>query len=616
MSYITEISGGLGKIFQPSPRTRSLIAVGILKPGANAAMTRWNIITNGDFVLQDAHEARYTAYVAKSTIPVITKFREDPTSKYPKTNVYREWIAKFLATPADTRLWDDPESHGSFWKILAFHDGKTGQEEKLKDILPLDILARTWPMYHGHGFMYFQDSEYDTLLTEEYELHEVFDHIQQLISEFLTLTKYPLTEWTPLGFGEVEFHADKAPKLEKRPGRETRFLEKYKMRMDFPSLTNNLPDMAYYYFWLELLAQALKWIIVIDGYTDDDYLALAWHIIYQANGAGTNTRPTEYPLNADDIFGQILDNIGDDSNEAYTYRFANPAEWRLYLGYCIIKALVISRIDAEIHDVDFHLTEGDRLTAVESLRRIWHSDYDDFGSETTPFYVPATTYLEDDCWLPCIINMHSDNDVNVWSRLSPIVGDKFQKVKVEKHEILSSVLEPLDTTTAYIEWDLSTNDARRQEILYRRHKVILFKFQLHGYTDRLFGERGRLQQFFMAQITGTPIHWKHGYVMKPGLNIVVDPGIVNVFPTIAATGLVVQKEHTQASGPQMEAPGAITGANNAPVVNPPSAEEHKNMQPAAPPDNEVKLIPGQAKEAGAGDKHLEHHEPEHAEDKK
>jgi len=531
MSYTTEIYGGLGNKYQPSPRQRSLIAIGILKPGGDQPSTRWNIITNGDIVLQDPHEARYKALIATATVPVITIPRIDPTLEVDKATaaafIYRDAIGKFLNEKTDDKAWSDPDGNGGFWKLLKYMDGKTGNEVALKQVKPSDILVKTWPLYQGHGFMYFQTEYHDHILTTAYEAQEIFDGIQAWASRLLMENRFPLTKWAPLGFGIVRMSNTEAPKLVKRPGRNTKFQDNYAMKMMFPSLTNALPDMAYYNFWLELLAGALKLVVTIDGYEPNDYLALAWHIIYQGNGIGKNTRPDEYPLNTQDIIAQIMDNIGDDSNEAYSFRFADASEWKLYLAYSIIKGMVMSRIDAEEHAVEFYITAGDKLTAVEALRRLWHADYDEFGSETTPWYVPARTDLRDEVYLPCVIDMDAET-VNEWVHIPPIEGDRFTKVKVEHGEVMSNVLEPLDPNMTYIEWDLSTNDCRRWEIKYRRHIAIVWEFRIHGYTDDIIGRRGRMLQFFLAQLTGTPQHWKKGYICKYGLGIIMDPGVVHV----------------------------------------------------------------------------------------
>lgn len=362
------------------------------------------------------------------------------------------------------------------------------------------------------------------------------------------------------------------------------------MEMSFPNLTNKIPDMAYYYFWLEILSHALQWIIHIDGYDESDYLALAWLIIYQANGLGTNTRPDEFPLNIDPIYDQILDNIGDDSNEAYTYRFAEPQEWRRYLGYCIIKAMAIASIDAEVHDIDYYLTLGDKLTAVESLRRIWQCDYETFGSESSPFFPPAVTYLTNTTWLPYPIDMKNGAIRCKWDRIAPVIGDKFTKIKVEHHEVMSAIFEPLDQTISFLEWDLSANDARRQEIMYRKEKLILYKFRIVGYTDALFGRAGRFQQFFLAQLTGTPTHFKRGYVTKPGLDIIQDPDLVATFPAYDRPPEITTIADSKAKGPSTLAPNAVAGPS-IPPVSPATPEQHELIQPTPPPAESVTLGP-------------------------
>jgi len=293
-AYVTEVQGGIGKLFQPSPRTRTLMATGVYKPGPNLPLSRWTITTNGDIVLQDAHECRYTGYVAKSTVPVIAH-REHPNEQ--GKVVYADWIKAFL-----------DKDHGEFWELMNFTTGKTGLEVSKKEGIDqgtkeTDILVKTWPNYPGKGVLYFQDREFDILLTDEFQFKLLLDSIQQWISQFLMAVKPPVTEWTPLGFANVKFNANAASKvIEKgKPGPYVEYCDKYRMKMSFPSLTNKIPNMAYYYFWLQMLSQAIQWIIHIDGYNDDDYLALAWLIVYQANGVGTNERPDEFPLNCDDI---------------------------------------------------------------------------------------------------------------------------------------------------------------------------------------------------------------------------------------------------------------------------------------------------------------------------
>jgi len=138
MAYVTEVQGGLGKYFQPSPRNRSLMAIGIYKPGPNLPISRWNIVTNGDIVLQDARDARYSGYIAKATVPMITKFRKDMTAKNPDFNPYHEWVTWFLS------------DEGPFWRAIDFSFATSGDEVnktagKDTDTRQIDVLVKKWP---------------------------------------------------------------------------------------------------------------------------------------------------------------------------------------------------------------------------------------------------------------------------------------------------------------------------------------------------------------------------------------------------------------------------------------------------------------------------------------
>jgi hypothetical protein len=390
-------------------------------------------------------------------------------------------------------------------------------------------------------------------------------------------------------------------------------MDKYEIEMDFPTRKNQIRDMAWYNFGLELMAAVLERLVSIEGYTREDYLALAWQIIYQRSGTGGNTVPAEWPQNVDDIYAQILDRIGDVSNEAFTYRWDNSEEVLEYLIFCIISAWVQARFKVETMPVEFTIVVGDKLTAVEQLRRIWHVDYDAFGSDTTPFMVPARTFPGMDYFMPMMVR---HGITNSWDRISPIMGDEFVKAQIEHDEITSQVLEPLDPKQAHIEYIATANDARMWTIQYRRYIAVIFRFPNTGWTNATVGAEGRKLDFLMANLSNATTHYKRGIVVEPTFGIVDNPGFVSVHKNIAGiTGDLVLKSDTNAEpkDKQMLPPGAAaTIVAEESKTNVPQIKPVPTPQPTPPPTKEADTHPGVDTKPGTPDKHLE--EPENTEE--
>lgn len=593
----TEIIGGLGKLYQPSPRLRSMYAYGIRKPGGEGANSPWLVVTNGDLVLKDAQAARYTAHIASAVVPVICIPREMTDKGTVSPLQFRKLIQSFLGPPDGKSNDESP----NIYKILRFKSGATGLERGNR-LKAADILIKTWPQYEGHGFLAFDTNEHTHLMSEEYEMHEILDRIQAWISEIMITTKPPQMDWAPLGYGLIDMGEQPSVDKAHKPGWRTRYLQKYELDMTFPTKSAQQRDMAFYNFYLELLAQQLAKMIAIKGYTDEDYMALAWQILYQRAGVGANTRPTEWPYTADDIFGQVLDRIGEDSNEAFTFRWGSWEEVQEYLILCILKGVVQSRIKAETKPVDFHLVSGDRITAVNALQRIWHADYDVFGSEGQPFWVPSRTYPGRQFPMPMMLR---EGVMNSWDRIAPIMGDSFTKVNVEHGEITQSVLEPLDIKQMYIEFITAANDSRRWEIMYRRAKAIIWRFRLHGFADAVISDKGRAVQYLMTQLIGCVTHYKRGYLVVPQFAVIDDPGFVNIFQgTTGVSGPAVTKSDTAAVGNQVLAPGASSVTAKEEKTNVEQIVPQPSTQPSPPPMQEIKAIPGAVASPKQGDTHL------------
>jgi hypothetical protein len=611
-----EIAGGLGELTQPSPRMRSLYAIGIRKPGGGGPNVTWTILTNGDLVLQDAREARYTALIAKAEVPVIAVPRETVAPSRSKIDTvrnlqYRKQIQAFLSENSPGTNEEQP----NIYKIIRFSTGKTGLERGTT-VKPADIMAKTWPLYPGHGIMAFETRKYSYLLTEEYELHEIFDAIQKWVSDVMTTTKPVQTQWRAVGLGMVEM--GESPKVTSKPGERSRYSERYEIEMGFPMQKHQIRDMAWYYFGLELLGQVLQKIVTIQGYSDEDYMALAWQLLFQRSGTGTNSVPSEWPLNMDDIYAQVLDRIGDVSNEAFTFRWDTPNEMLEYVIFCVISAYVQARFKAETMPVEFHIVVGDRLTAVEQLRRIWHVDYDAFGSDTTPFMVPSRTYPGMDYGFPMMVR---HGVTNMWDRIAPISGDEFSKVTIEHNEINSSALEPLDPKQMHIEYIATANDARKWTITYRRARAVIFRFPITGWHNRNIGVKGRQLDFLMANLSAAGSHYKRGIIVDPTFGILDNPGFVSVHKNIAGlTGDLLIKKDTNSEPPdkQMQPPGAAaTIVAEESKTNVSQIRPEPSPQPTPPTQTDADRIPGTVTKPGETDQHLEvpenHEEPEPAE---
>jgi hypothetical protein len=340
----------------------------------------------------------------------------------------------------------------------------------------------------------------------------------------------------------------------------------------------------------------------IKGYNREDYMALGWQLLQQKIGVGTNSRPTEWPLNADDIYGQIIDQIGSHSNEAYTFRITAD-QWQEYLILNILFGIVAARIKPETLPVQLHLTAGDRMTAVSVLMRIYKSDYEQFGSDTQPWWIPARTYAGADLPMPCSVPDEGGTP-NDWVRISPIQGDSFVKATVERGEVTSaSILEPLDNKQTHIEWILNVNDGRRWEIQYRREKALIWKFRRRGYLNSMASDKGKAVLYLLGMMTGAPGHYKVGYVVVPAFGVIKNPGFVQTSPSInALTGPAIVKEETNSEGPQMPEPGPATVSTDPSKTNVHQILPEPAAQPKPPAMEEVKTIPGSA-ESGENDGH-------------
>lgn len=244
------------------------------------------------------------------------------------------------------------------------------------------------------------------------------------------------------------------------------------------------------------------------------------------------------------------------------------------------------------------------MTAVSVLMRIYHADYDQFGSDTQPWFVPARTYCGMDIPLPAVINDVGKQVPCEWERIAPINGDSFVKAVVERGEVTSaSILEPLDEKQTHIEWVLNVNDGRRWEIKYRRETAIIWRFRRRGYVNSMATEKGKGLLYLLGMMTGAPTHYKLGYVVVPATGVIENPGFVQVSPSInALTGKEITKSDTNTEGPQMPEPGKATVSAEPEQTNVEQVMPKPSVQPSAPSLAEVKTIPGSA-EAGEPDGH-------------
>jgi len=264
-------------------------------------------------------------------------------------------------------------------------------------------------------------------------------------------------------------------------------------------------------------------------------------------------------------------------------------EWFIYLAYEIIKAFVFATAKAETRTAKLYIDKnikGD--IALNYLMRKWHVDYDTFGGESTPYFMEPRKGLinpktgEGEIFLPAVMGR---DDVNEWERIDPIVGDQFASASIQRGEITSKVLEPLDPKTVYIEWNTQFNDALRWEIQYDRKKVIIWKFRHHGATNKIIGEKGKLFLLFMSELTGLPKHMKRGYKVYTGFRVIDTPSFVRVQTDIkGATGPAVTKVGREGDlGDQMMSPNGVLNVPPKGTNTPdPTATPSSNPQPPAP----------------------------------
>jgi hypothetical protein len=472
-------------------------------------------------------------------------------------------------------------------------------------------MNRTWPAYAGHGMLMFEDNIYTYGLTTMYEFSEIIDEIQARMSVLINDSKTLAMKSVFVGYGVVQF--SEKPEVLSRPGFKSVYSEKYNMIMYTKSIRSDNKVMMYEYAYLQLLASILQRRFVVEGYTYNDYLALAWTILYLDGGIGSTDRPSELHRNADDIINQVMDFVGRESNEAFTFQWENLTEFRDYIILNAIRGLCTARIKADTKDVEFEFTSGDAPTAVAKLEKNMTADYDDFGNDSSLYFPMSQTLVRDGHYFPMALPEDETDTsiVNDIKRRASITGHVFTVGNIERGEIQELIFEPLQDKVAYVKFITSSNDGRLMTYRTRTDDVMIWRFRKTGWTNRVISSGGRDVQFLFRILTGGTSYLKHGYITDPELAVTQNPGIMRIIrsePTI--TGRIVEKaDNSNASKPQMTTPTTVIHAEQEKTnAYNPMVPNVNVRQPAYHPPATVDVSPADqiaSEHRSEGDGHLD-----------
>jgi len=593
-SINSTIYGGLGKVFQTKPRSEGIYANFIHKSGEELVPNSLgSVATNGIISFGDPTQTVYDHFLAEwdsPAFPIPVIVNGDEQGNLENLN-YRASINAFMTEAYDDKPFkQSPNIH----KLLKFRTGKTGLEDST-NTKPVDLLAQTWPEYEGKGILSFANNEFTHLLTEEYELHDILNNIMLWSTTVIRATKPPRLTWGYGGYANIS--AGPTPKASAHPSFKVKFGDEWEAEVRSVEEPDVQRDLAWTSFWLELAASQIEKKWRIDGYRREDYLAIAWQLIKQISGTGFVSKPDKLPINADSIFDSVVEYIGDNTNKIAFFRLGIK-DYEEYLELKIVLKIAAMMIKAPLLHQKMYLTRGDKKAAVNTLRDLFTADYEDFGSNSSPFWIMAKSVPLMDYWLPSMIDVNSLP--NLWKRLPPKTGTVWGRASVEHGEIKESVLEPMDQKATNIILNTTANDARRWEITYTDHKSIIWLFPHHGVADKISSQEGKWQSFFMNEISGAPTTYKRGWKMSTTLAIITAPGFVTMTGIIGATGPIVQKTQTEAestTGNQMLTPQKIVAPLNKADATP--EEKKSNIPDNTPPKPEIPAQPTSAVQPGS-----------------
>jgi hypothetical protein len=580
---MSEIQTNQGPTYQPPPRTKSLFAIGVKKVGSRGPLIPWAVTTNGSLQIASEADAKSGGLVATATVPAICVLREvngkEGGKPYQETFRYDDAIDSFLSDTYEKDKIDfsnykrinvhhlvDP------WVIQEDTDRKLDPDEEQ---FPYEYIAEKLRLKF-QGWLVTESNTSTQMMTLEFNLKQSLIIFKSWINHILADNKPPLTKWSLLGRASCLLEGeDWKLQVQRFPTLNWRFMEKYAGQIWIPSYTNQIRDQAYYYFHLRLLAGWIRHMCneggILRSYQMEDYMALAWQLVYQKSGTGSNSMPDTF--DSTDIYSQIIDNMFDDTNDAFKWRVYNQKDLMDYMIFHFIKAYVCHAIKAETQEVQYRLIEGDKKLVTAMMELVDHADYDDFGQDNTPYYPMARTNPSKDIMLPCAMkdkatNMAGECDFH---RVTPIKGDEFQTIQVEHNEAKSELFDPMNKKEVFMRWGLGTNDARREELEFQREKLIIFRIRFQGITmkgvhDRMF----KVGMWLMTQFTGAPGTFKRGYLMDRSLkDMVSKPSMISVLqeiPALQGAPLEIIKHET----PTEDQLAKIHEAQQTTIKNPPS----------------------------------------------
>jgi hypothetical protein len=320
------------------------------------------------------------------------------------------------------------------------------------------------------------------------------------------------------------------------------FLSRYMMSVHSEMITDQDKDDPARTTWINgdnndfTKGEYAQWLQYVEGFEDYDYHAFINKLLKFRVGLGQVKSPPkdeEMPINADAYMSKVFSYMFQNYNRTLRLEFGNLAEFKAYMTFELISAIVMQDMVAEEMSWEaVIITNRDLRFAWQSFTDVNKCDLEDVGTKDDHWDPMPRNVLADpstggaDLLWPCAWT-RNQGKVMTFEFIDKKMPPEWASVKLENNAIAGDAYTSKHTEEMYVKWDISSSDALHHELPLPTNTALFWSFGANiGLVSPEGARKDRKINLMFSYLTGSLNVGKRGY-FAPNLNLVYKPMLLN-----------------------------------------------------------------------------------------